>query len=92
MNIRQKLGSANPQVVANTTYGALNIIQQHPPEAQLMATSLLCLLLADSYGLSPMELHQYTSHLLSDDAAMKLPEFKALFAYVDKEIPKLKGH
>jgi len=86
MNLHHHLGSFRAPDIANTTYGALNLIQERSPAEQLVASCYLFLSLCAAFNVPSNDVFGAVGNLMNDKEAMRLPEFKALNQYMNNEI------
>ena len=86
MNLNHHLGSVEPANIANTVYGALNLIQERPPADQLVASCYLFLSLCAAFDVHVQDVLGAVENLVDDKEALSLPEFKALNQYMNNEI------
>lgn len=86
MNLHHHLGGFKAPDIANTVYGALNLIQERSPAEQLVASCCLFLALCATFDVPPRDVMGAVDNLMDDKESMRLPEFKALTQYMNNEI------
>lgn len=85
---RDLLTNANPEAVAEGAMACIDAVQTRRQEVQPLALACAFLLLAERLRLEPQDLATWAKALMLAPSGQRVPEFRAVTAYIQNEIPR----